>query len=58
MDLEVLCASCKCKNCLKEIIITQESNCKTIKCLQYVKDCSKITKPEKFIYIIKSDKLR
>ena len=56
--LDFLCKCCKQKNCLKQqIIIKQENNCKTIKCLQFVKDESKIIPPQEFIYIVRSDEL-
>lgn len=37
-----LCETCKNNNCSKKIIIKQENNIITIKCLEYEKDENKI----------------
>lgn len=55
-SLKELCKCCKFEQCLKnQIVIKEEKDCVTIKCLQFIKDEKKIVKPEEFIYIIKSD---
>ena len=54
--LKLLCKCCKYENCLKEqIIVRQVNNCKSIKCLQFIKDESKIIPPPEFVYIVRSD---
>lgn len=42
-----LCETCKNKECNKRIIVTEQNNLKTTKCLEYVKDKSKLKKYEK-----------
>jgi len=37
-----LCETCKSKNCNKNIMIIEQKDIKTIKCLDYEKDDSKI----------------
>ena len=37
-----LCETCTKRNCNKEIVVIQENNLTTIKCLDYEKDESKI----------------
>lgn len=37
-----LCETCTKRNCKKRIVVTQQDNITTIKCLDYKKDKSKI----------------
>ena len=37
-----LCETCTKRNCKKEIVVIQEDNLTTIKCLDYEKDVDKI----------------
>lgn len=42
-----LCETCKNKQCKQQILTIEEDNIKTIKCLEYEKDNSKIKKYKK-----------
>lgn len=42
-----LCETCKNKECNKRIVITEQENLKITKCLEYVKDNTKINKYKK-----------
>lgn len=42
-----LCETCKKEKCNKSLIIIEEGNLKTIKCVEYEKDISKIRGYEK-----------
>lgn len=55
--LKVLCRCCKKQHCEKEIVIIDYGDCKIIKCLQFEKDESKITPPEKFPYVVRSEEI-
>ncbi len=44
-----LCETCKKEKCNKSLIIIEEGNLKTIKCVEYEKDISKIRGYEKLI---------
>ena len=57
--LDLLCVCCKNIQCNKnQFKITNQDNCKVIKCLQFVKDDSKIVPYEKFDFNIRSDSNR
>lgn len=56
--LNELCKCCKNQHCLKDnVIIIDNGECITIKCLQFEKDESKIEPPDRFLYVVRSDVL-
>lgn len=42
-----LCETCKNNNCNRQVVIIEEDNLKTVKCLDYQKDESKIQRYKK-----------
>lgn len=52
-----LCETCTKRNCKKEIVVIQENNLTTIKCLDYEKDVDKIKGYKKTLLELKKEEL-
>ena len=52
-----LCETCTKRNCKKEIVVIQENNLTTVKCLDHEKDVDKIKGYKKTLLELKKEEL-